>query len=238
MAGGTLRNTALGRALLDDPEHGWLPSLLLILTVLSGMVDAVSILSLGHVFVANMTGNLVFSGFAISGASGFSLGTTLVALVAFVLGAVICRLAITARRAERRTVLRDGIAVQVALLAAATVISLIVGSAPTGAARHGLAAVCGVAMGIQNGVASRMAVPELTTTVMTRTLVGLVNGWGVRSRERGEIRQGASVLALVTGAIGGALLVRLIAPSAALGLATALAVTVAVLAATTRPAPE
>ncbi len=42
---------------------GWgpLPELLLTLTLVTGVVDAVSILSLGRVFVANMTGNVVFA---------------------------------------------------------------------------------------------------------------------------------------------------------------------------------
>jgi len=44
--------------------------LLLILTAVTGVVDAVSILSLGRVFVANMTGNVVFVGFAIAGRQG------------------------------------------------------------------------------------------------------------------------------------------------------------------------
>src|ERR1700756_5793500 len=56
---------------------GPLPELLLILTVVTGIVDAVSILALGRVFVANMTGNVVFAGFAITGAPGFSVGAFL-----------------------------------------------------------------------------------------------------------------------------------------------------------------
>ena len=48
--------------------QGPLPSLLLVLTVVTGVVDAVSILRLGRVFVANMTGNVVFSAFAGRGA--------------------------------------------------------------------------------------------------------------------------------------------------------------------------
>jgi len=48
--------------------QGPLPSLLLVLTVVIGVVDAVSILRLGRVFVANMTGNVVFSAFAGRGA--------------------------------------------------------------------------------------------------------------------------------------------------------------------------
>ncbi len=51
----------------ESRTHGPLPVLLLALTVATGLVDAVSYLVLGHVFVANMTGNVVFSGFALSG---------------------------------------------------------------------------------------------------------------------------------------------------------------------------
>jgi hypothetical protein len=56
--------------LFSDPRHGPLPALLLCLTAVTGLVDAVSLLQLGRVFVANMTGNIVFTGFAIVGAAG------------------------------------------------------------------------------------------------------------------------------------------------------------------------
>src|SRR5438309_7013908 len=75
------------RRLIADPVHGPLPALMLVLTVLTGVVDAVSILSLGRVFVANMTGNVVFIGFALAGASGFSLAASLSALAGFLVGA-------------------------------------------------------------------------------------------------------------------------------------------------------
>ena len=57
----------------DDRDGSLLP-LLVVLTVVTGLVDAVSYLKLGHVFVANMTGNIVFLGFAVAGAEGFSAG--------------------------------------------------------------------------------------------------------------------------------------------------------------------
>src|ERR1700709_968696 len=71
----------------DHPRYGPLPALLLILTVATGVVDAVSILALGRVFIANMTGNVVFVGFALAGAPGFSLIASLLALAGFLLGA-------------------------------------------------------------------------------------------------------------------------------------------------------
>jgi hypothetical protein len=40
---------------------------------------------------------------------------------------------------------------------------------PGAAARDGIAALLALAMGIQNAVARRLAVPDLTTTVLTMT---------------------------------------------------------------------
>src|SRR5262249_60503033 len=56
-------------------------------TVVTGIVDAVSIIALGRVFVANMTGNVVFVGFAIAGVPGFSLAASLLGLLGFLVGA-------------------------------------------------------------------------------------------------------------------------------------------------------
>ena len=68
-------------------EYGPLSALLVTLTVVTGLVDAVSYLVLGHVFVANMTGNVVFLGFALAGAPGLSAPAALAALAAFLVGA-------------------------------------------------------------------------------------------------------------------------------------------------------
>ena len=75
----------------DPAGHGAQAALLrtlLILTLVSGLVDAVSYLGLGRVFTANMTGNVVVLGFAAAGAPGFSAPATLTSLGAFLLGAL------------------------------------------------------------------------------------------------------------------------------------------------------
>ena len=59
------------------------------MTVVTGIVDAVSFLALGRVFTANMTGNLVLIGFAFAGAPGISISRSAVALLAFLSGAVL-----------------------------------------------------------------------------------------------------------------------------------------------------
>src|SRR3989449_11119165 len=80
-----------------------LPLLLLAWTGTTGLIDAVSVLGLGRVFPANMTGNVVFLGFALARVPGFSLVRSLAALAAFLAGAVIGgRLAIRLEGLRRR----------------------------------------------------------------------------------------------------------------------------------------
>jgi len=66
-----------------------LPALLLTMTVLTGLVDSVSFLGLGRVFVANMTGNVVFLAFALAGAPGLSADLSALALAGFLTGAAL-----------------------------------------------------------------------------------------------------------------------------------------------------
>src|SRR5579862_3789207 len=96
----------LPRSLAAHPRYGPLPGLLLILTVVTGVVDSISILALGRVFVANMTGNVVFAGFAIVGAPGFSLSASLFALAGFLVGAGFGGTMITRVGSDRAALLR------------------------------------------------------------------------------------------------------------------------------------
>src|SRR5438094_9459629 len=71
-----------------DDRDGSLAPLLFVLTIVTGLVDAVSYLALGHIFVANMTGNVVFLGFAVAGAPDFSIPASLLAIAGFLVGAL------------------------------------------------------------------------------------------------------------------------------------------------------
>ena len=83
------RARGLLRSYVADAKHGPLPALLLLLTTVTGLIDAASVLSLGRVFVANMTGTIVFIGFGLVNTPGFSLAASLSALAGFLVGAVI-----------------------------------------------------------------------------------------------------------------------------------------------------
>lgn len=214
----------LRRAAVSDHEHGRLPALLLTLTMLSGIIDAVSVLRLGNVFVSNMTGNLVFVGLGLARAVGFSLRTTVIAVGCFIVGVAACRWWFRVRR-ERLAQLRDILIGQAVLLGIAAAVSGAVGGSPTGTARYAVVGVCAAAMGGQNAVARRMGVRELTTTVMTGTLVGLLSGSGESTVA--QARQSIGIIALVVGAAIGAALVRASDATAPLAVCAAIASAVA-----------
>jgi uncharacterized membrane protein YoaK (UPF0700 family) len=62
---------------------------LLLLTFATGIVDAIGLLVLGHVFVANMTGNVIFLGFVFVPWAGVDLTAAVVAFGGFLAGTVI-----------------------------------------------------------------------------------------------------------------------------------------------------
>src|ERR1019366_2043123 len=137
------------RALWDRRDHAPLPSVLLGLTILTALVDAVSIIELGRVFVANMTGNVVFVGFALAGAPGFSLSASLSALAGFLVGAGAGG-ALSGRTAgDRATLLRGGALLELALVAGALGVVAGFGPVLNASARDAVAALLATAMGIQ-----------------------------------------------------------------------------------------
>ncbi|GJF26654.1 MULTISPECIES: YoaK family protein [Streptomyces] len=203
--------TDAARTLVPPKEdrHGPLPPLMLVLTVVTGLIDAVSYLALGRVFVANMTGNVVFLGFALAGAPGLSVTASIVSMVSFLTGALAGGRLGTRFAAHRGRLLATTTAIQ-AVLVAGTVIAVAVSHGEvTSPVRYTLIVLLGIAMGMQNAVARRLGVPDLTTTVLTLTLTGLAadsSPAGGATPRPG--RRVLSVLAMFLGALAGALLLR------------------------------
>ncbi|MFD8546016.1 YoaK family protein [Streptomyces sp. NPDC059649] len=189
-------------------RHGPLPLLMLTLTVVTGLIDAVSYLGLGHVFVANMTGNVVFLGFALAGAANLSVLASLVALAAFLVGALAGGRLGTRFAAHRGNLLKTATAVQTVLIAVTVAAAAVTDGRVTTGVQYTLIVFLGLGMGLQNAVARRLGVPDLTTTVLTLTLTGLAAdstpAGGAAPRPGRRI---LSVLAMFLGAFVGAQLV-------------------------------
>jgi len=189
---------------------------LLLLTFATGLVDAISVLVLGHVFVANMTGNVIFLGFWFAPHSGVDMTAAVLAFVFFLSGTVI------GGRFARH--LDHEVAVRVWLTAAlgAEVVLLAVLAVLAGAgvldyhdnSKLILIAGLAVAFGFQNAAARQFGIQELSTTVLTTTLVGigfdsrLAGGTGQREKLRYSV-----VLTMCAGATVGATMSRfMVAP--------------------------
>jgi uncharacterized membrane protein YoaK (UPF0700 family) len=217
--------------LVPDPSSrfGPLPPLLVAMTVVTGLVDAFSYLLLGHVFVANMTGNVVFLGFAVAGAAGFSIGASVVALAAFGLGSVLGGRIVQRFGHHRGHHVAVATATQALLLAVSVVLAL-VGTRPfDSGVRYALIVFLALAMGVQNSSVRRLAVPDLTTTVLTLTVTGIgadsALGGGKGSKSG---RRLISVAAMFIGALAGAALILHVHVAVPLIIAFAIVIAVAV----------
>jgi uncharacterized membrane protein YoaK (UPF0700 family) len=207
-----------------------LPALLLALTVLAGVLDAISILRLGGVFVATMTGNLVFLGLAAAGAKGFAAGTSALALGGFVVGVLIG--AQTCRRtpSHRGLALRNVLAVKLSLAGAVTVIAILAGPHFLPGPRHTMIVLLAISMGAQLAAIRYLKVPDLLTVVLTMTITGALTerarGW----KDPKLLRRTLALVAFGVGALLGGLLILHAGVVAALSFGLAIIVGVAIAA--------
>ena len=198
-------------AVTSPVSQRWLTVALLLLTFATGLADAISILVLGHVFVANMTGNVIFLGFWLAPRSTIDLTAVVVALPTFVCTTILSgRLA---RHFEDRT--RPWIATvlttEIVLLVALGIL------AGTGALHYHdntkliMIAALAVTFGLQHSSARQFGIQELSTTVLTSTIVSLgldsrlAGGTGDRQRLRISV-----VFTMCAGAFAGATMSRFV----------------------------
>ena len=194
---------------MTQPHESPLPGALLVLTAATGLIDAVSYLALGHVFTANMTGNVVFLGFAVAGASGLSIPRSAVSLGAFLAGAVAGgRLAARLGSGPQHRWVATAFGAEAVLLLCAA-LAAAVGRGSALYALYGVIVLTALAMGVRNATVRKIALPDLTTTVLTLTLTGLAADSALAGGANPRAwRRGASVLSMFSGAAAGALLLR------------------------------
>lgn len=197
------------------PDTRTRDGLLIGLTFAAGVVDAVSYLGLGKIFTANMTGNIVFLALAVGDRSLVTALYSVGALLGFSVGALLAGQVVGRVRPpgpwpRRVTWL---LLAELACMAAFAVGWATVSGRPNGPVPYVLIGLSSFGMGIQNAAARHLAVPGLTTTVITTALTGFMvdlPALGVSGPT--QHRAGLAVAALFSGAAIGAAVLEL-APS-------------------------
>ena len=201
------------------------PYTLLGMTAVTGLVDAVSFLSLGEVFTANMTGNILILAFATARVSGLSVARSSTALITFVIGAILGgRITARANDDSKIRFVAQAFLLEVVFLFAASLFSI---GYRSNLLEHSfqpfvLIAFLGLAMGTRNAAVRKLAIPDLTTTVLTLTVAGIAADSSFAKGNNPRLaRRVGSVLAIFLGAAVGVVVIRC-SISAALWLGTAI----------------
>jgi uncharacterized membrane protein YoaK (UPF0700 family) len=199
------------------------PYVLLGMTAVTGLVDAVSFLSLGRAFTANMTGNVVILAFATARVSGLSIAYSSIALWSFLVGAILGgRIMARAGADSHIRFAVQAFALEVVFLFVASFCSI---GYRSDLLEHSLQpfaliALTALAMGTRNAAVRKLAIPDLTTTVLTLTITGIGADSSFANGNNPRLaRRVGSVLAIFFGAAFGAVVIRY-SISVALCLAT------------------
>jgi uncharacterized membrane protein YoaK (UPF0700 family) len=221
-----------GAEVLDQP----VPTLLA-LTFVSGLADGTSFVGLGQVFTANMTGNILFLGFALGGYEELGVVAPLVSLGGFVVGALAGGVLALRMRPRRRAWVLTAMAGELAMMVAALVAAVALNASDTGDARLPAIALLASAFGIRNATVRRLGVLDLPTTILTLTLTGLAaDSRAVGGEAPRQSRRAGAIAAMLIGAVVGALLVNVDVVLALAVTAGTVAVIAADFAVRTRPA--
>ena len=176
--------------------------------MVTGIVDAVSVLGLG-VFTANMKGNVIFLAFAAAGAPGFSVFKPIGSLFGFMVGALIGGRLVSTYSTFRPKWLSIVAIFEAGLLFAAAFFSswLDTGSVRPPYVAYLLIGLTAMAMGIRTATFRKLAVPDVTTTVLTLTLTSIAADSRLAGGNNQRLlRRIGAVVAMFCGALVGVLL--------------------------------
>ena len=167
--------------------------------------------------------NIVFLGFAVADPQEFSIPASLVAIAAFMAGALAGGSLGLHAGHHRGRLLALATYLQIVLVGAALVVSMATSSLEGSLVRYALIMLLALAMGLQNAAARRLSVPDLTTTVLTLTLTGFAaDSTLVGGSNPNPGRRIVATITMFLGAAIGAFLVFHSGVSAVLALTLAL----------------
>jgi uncharacterized membrane protein YoaK (UPF0700 family) len=197
----------------DRATSFWTPervrdALIILLTLVTGSIDAIGFTRLGGVFTSVMTGNMVLLGVAMGKGSVSLAIHTGIAFAGYVMGSVLgARVAGHAEPGDHlwpRSILK-ALFLELLVLGVFALWWELVGAAPSGTEEYAMLSVNAVALGLQSSAVLRFGISGLSTTYLTGTLTQFVAGVA-KPKDPISGRSALILLALIVGAGIGALL--------------------------------
>ncbi|WP_144503254.1 YoaK family protein [Bacillus pumilus] len=162
--------------------HSFRNIALIFLCLSAGIVDVIGYLSLGHVFTANMTGNIVLLGIAAGSSLQLTALHSITALSGFVLGVL---LAVVIGGKHEKTFWPKAVTrifiIEVIILLLFALMTIF---PYTQGAYFMLIILLSMAMGLQTAAARKLNVAGISTTVLTSTLANLFEDLAQRISHR------------------------------------------------------
>jgi uncharacterized membrane protein YoaK (UPF0700 family) len=198
----------------DDEENGRWPAAardyrVVLLTITSGAVNAVSFLALGKVFSSVITGNLVLLGVAATSHSPSEALHAGVATVGYAAGALIGA-PLAARHSHQAGTwpasVTATLAAELFVLAGFCVGWELSHGRPHDGGQLTLLIVLAAAMGVQSAAVRRLG--QMSSTYLTSTLLGVLAGLVTGDRPEGLGRSIGVLVAVVVGALAGGILAK------------------------------
>lgn len=187
--------------------HLWL---MMVLTVVTGALDAVGYLGLDRVFTGNMTGNVVILGMGIAAEDDLPVAGPLIALLGYLVGAAVAGWLVRRRPRGWNSLVSTAVFVNAAVLVVAAAVLVAAPEAGGSLIGVAVAAVIAVVMGSQASVARFLAVTDMTTVVVTSTITSYASetllAGGLMPLKH---RRLWAVVAIFGGALAGALIMKL-----------------------------
>ncbi|MFJ6204514.1 YoaK family protein [Bacillus pumilus] len=161
--------------------HSFRNIALIFLCLSAGIVDVIGYLSLGHVFTANMTGNIVLLGIAAGSSLQLTALHSITALSGFVLGVL---LAVVIGGKHEKTFWPKAVTrifiIEVMILLLFALMTIF----PYTQGAYFMLIILSMAMGLQTAAARKLNVAGISTTVLTSTLANLFEDLAQRISHR------------------------------------------------------
>jgi uncharacterized membrane protein YoaK (UPF0700 family) len=148
-------------------------TVLMVLTGLSGVIDAASYLGMGRLFLGKMTGNVETIGWTAASVPGFVLTEATAALAAFLVGAVAAGRLSRRLQHRRQRWMAAALVIEAALLLIALIGAVAARVDSSTGSKLWLIELLALAMGFRNGTTRKLAEPDMTTTLITGNLADL-----------------------------------------------------------------